>query len=370
CFDPARFAVSPAEFHAATQARREHFPLSMLATATHDHKRGEDVSARLAVLSEIPDQWSAALERWIRQSTPLCGIIAGTPAPHPRDVALLFQTIVGAWPPHLAIEDATGCKQFAARLAGWQQKALREAKLATNWTAPNEAYEEAARAFLMRLFAGEAGVLPDVATFARRIGPAGAANGLAQTLLKLTAPGLPDIYQGTDHWDLSLVDPDNRRPIDFAARTASLDRSDLDTLATRWQDGRIKQAGIARAPPLPRAAPPLFAEGSYIPIEVEGPLARHVIAFARMLDKQIAITVVCRLTFGLIAERLSIQRLRWSGTRLRLPPECRSAQFHDALSNTALDEQNASELAAILPRLPIALLVSKAIVRSTFDAAQ
>ena len=116
--------------------------------------------------------------------------------------------IVGAWPPDLAIEDAAGCKAFAARLAGWQQKALREAKLVTDWIAPNEPYESAARAFLTRLFAGEADLLPDIARFARRIGPAGAANGLAQTLLKFTAPGVPDIYQGTDCWDLSLVDPE------------------------------------------------------------------------------------------------------------------------------------------------------------------
>jgi malto-oligosyltrehalose synthase len=362
-FDPACFAMTAADFHAAGHARRKHFPSSMLATATHDHKRGEDVRARLAVLSEIPDEWAAALERWIRQSAPLCGAIAGGPAPHPRDTALLFQTIVGAWPPTLTIDDTDGCKNFAERLVGWQQKALREAKLATDWIVPNEPYESAARAFLTRLFAGEADLLPDIARFAHRIGPAGAANGLAQSLLKLTAPGVPDIYQGTDYWDLSLVDPDNRRPVDFAARMMSLDGSALDALAASWPDGRIKQRVIARALAVRRAAPRLFAEGSYQPIEVEGPLARHVLAFARTLGDQSAITVVCRLTFGLIADGLSIQRLRWSGTRLRLSPECRNAQFHDALSDTDLDKQNASELAAILPRLPIALLVSKPIAR-------
>jgi len=169
-FDPACFAMTAADFHAAGHARRKHFPSSMLATATHDHKRGEDVRARLAVLSEIPDEWAAALERWIRQSAPLCGAIAGGPAPHPRDTALLFQTIVGAWPPTLTIDDTDGCKNFAERLVGWQQKALREAKLATDWIVPNEPYESAARAFLTRLFAGEADLLPDIARFAHRIG--------------------------------------------------------------------------------------------------------------------------------------------------------------------------------------------------------
>ncbi|HEV2957169.1 MAG TPA: malto-oligosyltrehalose synthase [Xanthobacteraceae bacterium] len=359
-FDPTRFAATPGDFHAAAQARREHFPSSMLATATHDHKRGEDVRARLAVLSEIPDQWAAALDRWLSQSAPLCETIAGAPVPHARDIALLLQTIVGAWPPMLTLEDAAGCKEFAERLAGWQQKALREAKLVSDWTAPNEAYESAAHGFLMRLFAGEADLLPDIARFAHRIGPAGAANGLAQTLLKLTAPGVPDIYQGTDYWDLSLVDPENRRPVDFTARMASLDATPLGTLVASWRDGRIKQAVITRTLAVRRAAPRLFAEGSYQPIEVEGALARHIVAFARVRGDEIAITVACRLTFGLLADdRLSIQRLRWSGMRLRLPPECRSAQLRDALSGADFDQQDAAELTAILPRLPIALLTSK-----------
>jgi malto-oligosyltrehalose synthase len=361
-FDPARFADAPSDFHAKAEARRENFPSAMLATATHDHKRGEDVRARLAVLSEIPDEWAAALERWLAQSAPLCKLIAETPAPHAGDIALLFQTIVGAWPPNLALDDAAGLKEFARRLAGWQQKALREAKLATDWTAPNEGYESAARDFLMRLFAGEADVLPDVAGFARRIGPAGAANGLAQTLLRLTAPGVPDVYQGTDYWDLSLVDPDNRRPVDFAARKASLDANALDVLAATWPDGRIKQAIIARTLAVRRAAPRLFAEGSYVPIEVEGPLAGHVLAFARILGDAIAITVVCRLISGLLTSGgLSIQRLRWSGTHFRLPLHYRNAQLRDVISGTEF-AQAPEDLAAMLVGLPVALLVSQRLV--------
>ena len=359
-FDPARFADTPADFHAKSRTRSEHFPSSLLATATHDHKRGEDVRARLAVLSEIPGEWAAALEQWLAQSAPLCEAIAGAPAPHPRDRALLFQTIVGAWPPGLAPDDTAGVKEFAERLAGWQQKALREAKLASDWTAPNERYESAARGFLMRVFAGDAALLPDIARFARRIGPAGAANGLAQTLLKLTAPGVPDIYQGADYWDLSLVDPDNRRPVDFTARMASLESGAFDALVANWHDGRIKQAVIARALAVRRATPRLFAEGSYVPIDLEGPLARHVIAFTRIFEGHVAITVVCRLTFGLLADdSLSIQRLRWSGTRLRLPSQCRDAQFFDAFAGTKFRDHDISDLTATLARLPVALLVSQ-----------
>ncbi|MBV8826699.1 MAG: malto-oligosyltrehalose synthase [Bradyrhizobiaceae bacterium] len=355
-FDPSRFAATPDDFHAQARARREYFPSSMLATATHDHKRGEDVRARLAVLSEIPGEWAAALERWLARSASLCEAVGGAPAPHPRDIALLLQTIVGAWPPSLTLDDAPGLQEFAERLAGWQQKALREAKLATDWIAPNEAYESAARNFLMRLLAGEADLLPDIARFAQRIAPAGAANGLAQTLLKLTAPGVPDIYQGTDYWDLSLVDPDNRRPVDFAARMASLDESGFDALAATWRDGRIKQAVIARTLAVRRAAPRLFAEGSYVPIDVRGPLARHVLAFARILDDTITVTVVCRLTVALLADdSLAIQRLRWSGTRLVLPPQCRDAQWRDVFAGADC-RHDPADLAAILPHLTIALL--------------
>jgi malto-oligosyltrehalose synthase len=360
-FDPSRFADPPATFHASAQARRAHFPAAMLATATHDHKRGEDVRARLAVLSEIPDQWATALDRWMAQSAPLRQPIAGRAAPAPGDIAILLQMIVGAWPPELTLDDTEARTEFAERLAGWQQKALREAKLASDWTAPNEAYESAARNFLMRLFAGEAGVIPDIAAFARRIAPAGAANGLAQTLLKLTAPGVPDIYQGTEYWDLSLVDPDNRRPVDFAARARSLDAAPIAELAAAWPDGRIKQAVIARALAVRRAAPRLFAEGAYVPIEAEGPLARHVIAFARRLDDAIAIIVAGRLTAALLADdSLSIARLRWSGTRLRLPPECRSAQFHDVIGEAQFDPQS-PDVGAVLADVPVALMVTDTI---------
>jgi (1->4)-alpha-D-glucan 1-alpha-D-glucosylmutase len=360
-FDPSRFADAPAAFHARALERREHFPGAMLATATHDHKRGEDVRARLAVLSEIPDEWASALDRWRAQSAALRQAVAGGHAPEPRDIAILFQMIVGAWPPALALDDAVGRTDFAERLAGWQQKALREAKLASDWATPNEAYESAARGFLMRLFADEAGLLTDIARFARRIGPAGAANGLAQILLKLTAPGVPDIYQGTEYWDLSLVDPDNRRPVDFAARSRSLDAAPVGELAARWPDGRIKQAVIVRALAVRRAAPRLFSEGAYVPIEAEGPLARHVVAFARRLGDAIAITVVGRLTAALLADGgVAIPAARWNGTRLRLPPDCRSAQLRDVIGDTQFDQKTpATDVSAILTRLPIALFVSK-----------
>jgi (1->4)-alpha-D-glucan 1-alpha-D-glucosylmutase len=245
-------------------------------------------------------------------------------------------------------------------LARWQQKALREAKLASDWMAPNEAYEAAARNFVMRLLGGEPepALLADIAGFAHRIGPAGAANGLAQTLLKLTAPGVPDIYQGAEYWDLSLVDPDNRHPVDFRARGNTLGPTSILALAKHWRDGRVKQAAIARALAARQAAPRLFAEGKYLPIEVDGSLAKHVVAFARQLDDLTAITVVCRLATRLLKrDDLSIAPMSWRNVRLELPFECRGSGFCDVISGTSFEKAPA-EIAKILSQLPIALLVA------------
>ncbi len=188
-------------------ARRTQFPDAMLATATHDHKRGEDVRARLAVLSECPDAWGVALRGWIARNARI-----GRTRMHPVRVtrSMLYQMIVGAWPMVLAAADRAGRRAFAERLGNWQEKAQREAKLRTNWAAPDTGYEAAARAFLDAVMDDD-GFAAEAAAFADRIAPAGAVNGLAQAVLKLTAPGMPDLYQGTEFWDQSLVDPDNRR---------------------------------------------------------------------------------------------------------------------------------------------------------------
>ena len=228
----------------------------MLATATHDHKRGEDVRARLAVLSEKADEWASLLPNWIAQCRPLRRQSGDALLPHRGDIAMLLQTIVGAWPLDLDMSDQEGRRSFAERLARWQEKALREAKLATDWRVPNEEYESAARDLTMALVADNAvpDLLNDIAAFANRISAAGAVNGLAQTLLKLTVPGVPDFYQGTEFWDFSLVDPDNRRPVDFASRVATLDDSPLQAL-TQQLARRPHQAGGDRAHA--RAAPRL-----------------------------------------------------------------------------------------------------------------
>jgi maltooligosyltrehalose synthase len=332
----------------------------MLATATHDHKRGEDVRARLAVLSELPDDWTSAVERWLRLAALHCKTNDGVTMPAAGDLAILFQAIVGAWPLGLRPDDRAGLAAYAKRLAAWQQKALREAKVHSDWSAANDLYERAAADFVSTLFAQPSDLLRGLADFAQRIGPAGAANGLAQVLIKLTVPGLPDLYQGTDYWDLSLVDPDNRSPVDFAARQKSLGDSLLSDLATQWPDGRIKQFIIRRVLAVRKQKPALFAEGRYLPLEAAGPLADHIVAYARILDSSAAIIAVCRSAAKLFDDpgSLAIAPARWQGTQIRVPDTLRTD-----LSDILLQQRTVLGGASIAAQqlfasLPVACLIN------------
>jgi (1->4)-alpha-D-glucan 1-alpha-D-glucosylmutase len=359
-FDAARLGCLPAEYHAACMTRRRDFPDAMLATATHDHKRGEDVRARLAVLSERADEWEAAVRRWIQANAQLKqpGPVSTQTMPSIGDEAMLYQVIVGAWPTTLRPDDVAGVAAFVKRLAAWQEKALREAKLHTDWVAPNVAYEAAARGFLAALLAPGGSLLAEAAAWAWRIGPAGAVNGLAQTLLKLTTPGVPDFFQGTEFWDLSLVDPDNRRPVDLAARQAALrEAAPVPALAGSWRDGRVKQALIARVLTLRRAAPVLFARGDYRPVQARGRFAGHVVAFLRTAGDAVCLTVVPRLPSRLLGDgdAIAFSADAWAGTELVLPEGL--PILRDALTDAALgDVGRGLPVQRVLGGLPVALL--------------
>jgi (1->4)-alpha-D-glucan 1-alpha-D-glucosylmutase len=297
-FDVETFASDAAAFHARVALRAAGHPQAMLATATHDHKRGEDVRARLAVLSSMAREWAALQARWIEAGAPLR--TAG--APSAGDIALLLQTVVGAWPLDLDVGDGAARTAFAERLAAWQQKALREAKLFSDWAAVDETYEGAARRFTLALIAEAAlpDLLHEIAALVRRVAPAGAVNGLVQCLLRLTVPGVPDLYQGTEFWDFSLVDPDNRRPVDYSARAAALGDADLPALAAEWRNGRIKQALIAELLALRRRVPDLFAGGSYEPVTIEGRAAESMIAFVRRHGDHRLLVAAPRLPLDLL----------------------------------------------------------------------
>ncbi len=353
-FDPATFALDADAFHRRMQVRRTDWPRALLATATHDHKRGEDVRARLAVLSGMAAEWAALQRDWVEASRPL----ARNGAPGPGDVALLLQTIVGAWPFDLEAGDSAGRRAFAERLVAWQQKALREAKLASDWAAIDEAYEAAARDFTVALVAEAA--LPDllhrIAALVQRIAPAGALNGLAQCLLRMTAPGVPDLYQGAELWDLSLVDPDNRRPVDWPRRLAGPPAGPLVELAAHWRDGRIKQALIARALRLRQRLSPLFEDGDYRPVALEGPLADAMIAFVRRRPESWALVVAPRLALSLPLAPHDVRLVPdgWRDTALVLDdvPDGATSALDGAPLEVAAGR---TSLAALCGTLPLAL---------------
>jgi len=257
-------------------------------------------------------------------------------------------------------------------LADWQLKAMREAKLATDWLSPNVEYEDAARSFLYAIMEDERFAF-EAAALARRIGPAGAVNGLAQTLLKLTVPGVPDFYQGTEYWDQSLVDPDNRRPVDFERRIHSLEvDEDPTTLAEHWRDGRVKQAVIRRALALRSKLPDLFARGTYQPLVVAGKRSEHVVAFARSHEDNSCIVVVPRLSFALLQstsrrdnghgeqpDGIVFPKSVWGDTVLRLPDDLAAKAMHDRTRDGRL-YQPAREISleALLGGFPVALLAT------------
>jgi malto-oligosyltrehalose synthase len=388
------FSATPAEFHAVCQARRERFPDGMLATATHDHKRGEDLRARLAVLSERAQEWERIVRHWLEMNAPHRRGGAD-PMPSPGDEAMLYQIIVAAWPLGLELADAPGVRSFTDRLADYLLKALREAKLATDWIVPDLLYEDAVKSFLYAIMTAVDGFAAEALRVAQGIGPAGAVNGLCQTLLKLTTPGVPDLYQGAEFWDQSLVDPDNRRAVDFTRRIdANASDQSPPALAAHWQDGMVKQAVIRRALALRREAPELFARGTYQPLVVAGLKAHHIVAFARSLGGTHCLVVVPRVVSRLLEPLASLLPTtkpdaagegtrggsmlpgelpqagtslpitigadQWHGTTLHAPDALVGRTLRDRLNGTRLGPLGHEiPVAMIMARFPVALLVSE-----------
>jgi (1->4)-alpha-D-glucan 1-alpha-D-glucosylmutase len=304
--EPNHFGVSVAAFHHLVQQQQRHHPAAMRASATHDHKRGEDVRARLNVLSELPQEWRRVVGRWARLNRFKRRELEGQRIPGRNDEYLLYQALIGAWPLEIDNPEHPDLGDFAERIVAYMIKASREAKVRTSWTAPDADYEAGLERFIRRILDPREGraFLTDLLAIEPRIALVGAVNGLAQTLLKLTVPGVPDTYQGCELWDLTLVDPDNRRPIDYDLRHAYLEQEvEPATLLTHWRDGRIKQHVVALALALRRHHPELFAAGSYEPLQVSGNLSDRAIAFARRLEQTTLIVIVPRLIAALLQER-------------------------------------------------------------------
>src|SRR5690606_29832023 len=323
-FDPQIFSAPVESFHARCLERAEHFPQNLLTTATHDHKRGEDTRARMAVISERAEWFAEKARHWRQLAYGVRQQLADGPAPSPGDELLLYQILLGSWPLELFRSDQAGVEAYCERIGKWLEKALREAKLRTSWTDPNSDYESACQQYLRALLLNDEcrGLRQEIADAAAELAPAGALNSLTQTLLRMTTPGVPDLYQGTDYWDFSLVDPDNRQPVDFARRQATFNpQAQPDELLANWKDGRIKQWLIARCLNLRSTLPALFSEGSYLPLKVEGSHADRVIAFARVRDGTWLIVIAARLATPLLADSAipQIAPELWQDTSVQLP---------------------------------------------------
>jgi (1->4)-alpha-D-glucan 1-alpha-D-glucosylmutase len=376
--DPAVFGVSVRRFHADCRHRAGEWPHEMLATSTHDTKRSEDVRARINVLSEMPRRWRRSLRRWSHMNRARRRLVDEQPAPGPHAEYLFYQTLIGTWPLH-----APGEAEFAAyrgRIEQYMVKAMREAKRRTAWLNVNAEYEEALCNFIRAALEQREGnlFLEELATFARGVARIGFLNSLSTTLCKLTAPGVPDIYQGNELWDFSLVDPDNRRPVDYPRRRqalAELQRAcsdparELDgligSLLQTPEDGRVKLYLTWRALALRRAHETLFREGAYLPMQTRGEHAPHVCAFARQLAGDAAVVAVPRLCERLLGARaaLPLGGEVWADTVVVLPSRISARTFNDVFTGArieALVGPGAAHLRAadVFARFPVALLVA------------
>ena len=368
--DLHRFGITTAEFHAANQERLLCWPHTMLATSTHDSKRSEDVRARLNVLSEMSALWGLRVREWRRFNRTHKRLINHKPAPSPNDEYLLYQTLVGAWPlPLTDKNDRNGWKAFSERIENYMLKAIREAKQNTSWINKNAEYETAVLSFVRALLNPDPNnrFLNDFLPFQRRVARIGMWNSLSQTLFKLTCPGVPDIYQGNELWDFSLVDPDNRRPVDYIHRQQVFesicgwsnfpDVSSMASLLQTPEDGRVKLYLTWKTLCLRRQQPSLFQEGEYLPLAVAGTKADHIVAFARKSGATTLLVIAPRLVAGLLnnTDVPPIGSRIWKDTRVVLPAgDCRT-RYRNMFTGRLLDSSAEIRVAEAFAEFPAAL---------------
>lgn len=365
---PDHVGVPLQAFHKANAQRARRWPHAMLSTSTHDTKRGEDTRARLAVLAEMPEEWARQLRTWSRILRARRGDVEGTAPPDRNDEILFYQLLLGAWPAELTgtgMPDPEAVRAFATRMEGAMVKSMREAKLHSTWASPNAAYEEAMLGFLRDALDTDASnaFFDAFLPFQGRVARLGLCNSLVQTVLKLTVPGMPDIYQGADLWDLSLVDPDNRRPVDYALRARMLEQvsaalardrgAAMREMLANWRDGRIKLAITATLLAHRRERPDLYARGDYAPLAATGPQADRICAFARSQGAEAMLVIASR--FPTRAESGG----GLAGTQLPWPePAPAVTRWRDLLSGRVVERSGAAlEADMLLADLPVAVLV-------------
>jgi (1->4)-alpha-D-glucan 1-alpha-D-glucosylmutase len=374
--DPERFGIPVSSFHRENAQRLQRWPYSLLATSSHDTKRGEDVRVRINVLSEIPEEWKARLVCWSRLNKRKKSLVDDQPIPDRNEEYLLYQTLLGAWP--LEPMDESGHKAFTERIQGYMEKALKEAKVNTSWINPNKAYDDAIREFISAILEPphRNPFLEDFLVFQRKIACYGLYNSLSQTVLKIASPGVADIYQGNEIWDFSLVDPDNRRPVDYVGRRQMLGalkdgisnaEANLLGLACELvknkEDGRIKLYVTFTALNHRRSNRSLYLEGAYIPLEGCGSRKNHICAFSRKHGDREVLVVVPRFLTGLLdsPEEPPFGDAVWLDTVLPIPGGLTGQEYrniftgetvvtHESEGNTVLT------LGKIFSSFPVALL--------------
>ena len=367
--DPAEFGFPPAKFHRASAHRAKHWPHTMLATSTHDNKRSEDVRARIDVLTELAAGWRLQLTKWNRMNEVKKTIVDGTPAPSRNDEYLLYQTLLGSFPP--GNPRGGDLAHYRERILAYMQKATREAKLRTSWAHVNEAYEAATASFVNALLddAQSNAFLDDFRASAEFVTWIGFLNSVSMVAVKYTSPGVPDTYQGNETWDFSLVDPDNRRPVDYKRRARMLDEMQAlgdapgDRVAGIFEsleDGRAKLLVISRLLQLRKAREALFREGGYSPVRTTGECARNLIAFARRNESSVCITVAPRMIAGLgIRPRSLPIGDVWGDTRIELGFLKNRTELRDAITGeTHRVSDGGIAIGALLRAATVAVLVN------------
>jgi (1->4)-alpha-D-glucan 1-alpha-D-glucosylmutase len=321
--DPRPSAATRENFPRFISERSKDWPNSMNATTTHDTKRSEDVRARINVLSEIPGEWKERLERWSRLNSKYKTQVDGQQVPDRNEEVLLYQTLLGMWPAD-GKEDAS----LVERLQEYAVKATREAMVHTRWTLPNVGHEDALKKFVTSILKPASSFLRDFVPFQRSIAYSGMVNGLTQTLIKIISPGVPDFYQGSDLWDLRLVDPDNRQPVDFAKRVSMLAalkrQSEANTsvaaeLARHWEDGRIKLYAIWKALNFRRRRPELFSKGDFVELKSSGPGAEYILAMLRHYKREWVLLVARRWLARATQGQTGDPDIRWREAAIQLP---------------------------------------------------
>jgi (1->4)-alpha-D-glucan 1-alpha-D-glucosylmutase len=362
----AEHAFGLEAFHQFNQERRRDWPNTLNATSTHDTKRSEDVRARIHVLSEIPRQWHTHFKRWSSWNRDKRALVEDREVPTPAEELLIYQTLLGAWPLRESESD-----HFQERLLAFITKAAREAKQFTSWLDPDEAHEKALRQFSSGILDSSAGgrFLPDFHRFQKRVAFHGALNSLSQILLKIAAPGNPDFYQGTEFWDFSMTDPDNRRPVDFKARANSLEilqqlsnaGSYLASLLHNWTDGRIKLFVTAKALQFRRSHADLFLRGDYVPLYAGGRKREHVCAFMRAYKRDALLVAVPRFTTAIAeAGKFPVGTSIWGKSRLDLPAG-RERRWANVLTGEQIKSAPGARtllLSGVWSQFPVALLYS------------